>query len=105
MLLLKNVVTLDCADPGLESLIDSASVLLFLCKYADFFVRNGTDVGSGEMVSICSSEEALETGENSGRGTAENSVCPSDDILSKDECALPTVCPLLRGIVVRPLPP
>jgi hypothetical protein len=68
----------DCEDPGRESLIDTASVLLVLCRYPEFFIRNGIDVGSGEIVSMCSllsSDELLEVGEKSGRGTAtENSV-------------------------------
>lgn len=45
-------------------------------------MRNGADVGNGEMVSNCSllsslSEEALETRENSGWGTAQDPVSPS----------------------------
>ena len=45
-------------------------------------MRNGADVGNGEIVSSCSllssfSEEDFETGENNGRGIAEDSVFPS----------------------------
>lgn len=79
MLFARNVDMWDCEDPGRESLIDTASVLFVLCRYPEFFIRSGIDVGSGEMVSMCSllsSDELLEVGENSGRGTAteENSV-------------------------------
>jgi hypothetical protein len=78
MLFARNVDMCDCEDPGRESLIDTASVLFDLCRYPEFFIRSGIDVGRGDMVSICSlfSDELLEVGENSGRGTAteENSV-------------------------------
>jgi hypothetical protein len=77
MLFARNVDMCDWEDPGRESLIDTASELLVLCRYPEFFIRSGIDVGSGEMVSICSllsSDEALDVGEKSGRGTAENSV-------------------------------
>jgi hypothetical protein len=59
------------------------------------------------MVSRCSlllsSRELFGAGEKSGCGTAENSVCASDDAFSRDDCALETVCPLRRGMFVRPL--
>ena len=79
MLSAMNLDMCDCEDPGRESLIETASELLVLCKYPEFFIRSGIDVGSGEIVSMCSllsSDELLEVGENSGRGTAteENSV-------------------------------
>jgi hypothetical protein len=79
MLSAMNLDICDCEDPGRESLIETASELLVLCRYPEFFIRSGIDVGSGEIVSICSllsSEEDLAVGENSGRGigTVENSV-------------------------------
>ena len=98
----KNPETLDCAEPGRESVSEPAS-LACLIRYPEPFFRSGTDVGSGEIVSRCSSWWSLssisggDAGEKSGMGNAEYSVCASDETLSDDDCALPTVCPLRRG--------
>lgn len=81
-------------EPGRDS---TDASLLSLRRYPEFFMRNGTDVGNGEIVSRCSvvsleSEESLEVGENRGRGTADTAVFPSEkDAFSVDDCSLASV--------------